>query len=83
MNWLVVPEESERWTTVIAVGELQARVELRDRRVVPGGDLAQVDFGDRPAVEFQARLDARKVVGDGDAPKRSGRGPAYRSFRRP
>ena len=63
----VVPEESERWTTVIAVlGSVERRVQRLDRGVVPGLDLAEEDVGDRLAVELQAGLHAGQVVGDGD-----------------
>ena len=67
MKPAVVPEESERWTTVIVVlGQRDARVQRLDRRVVPGLDLADEDRAERRAVELQAALDAREVVGDGD-----------------
>ena len=67
MKPAVVPEESERWITVIAVlGSVDAGVQRLDLGVVPGLDLAEEDVGDRLAVELQAGLDAWQVVGDGD-----------------
>ena len=63
----VVPEESERWITVIAVlGQRHTRVQGRDLGVVPGLDLADEDVAERLAVELQAALDTGQVVGDGD-----------------
>ena len=46
-----------------------ARVQRLDLGVIPGLDLAEVDVGDRLAVELQAGLHAGEVVGDGDRAK--------------
>ena len=67
MKPAVVPEESERWMTVIAVlGSVTPGFSALIAGVVPGLDLAEVDVGERRAVELQAGLDAGQVVGDGD-----------------
>ena len=47
----------------------RVRVEVLDRAVVPVLDLAEVDVGDRLAVELEALVDARQVVGHGDRPE--------------
>ena len=48
--------------------QLGVRVELRDRRIVPGLDLAEIDLGERRAVDRQfARLDAVEIHDRHDA----------------
>ena len=50
-------------------GQLDAGIELRDRRIVPFRDLAEEDLGDGRAVERQfARLDAGKFISGTTAP---------------
>ena len=45
-----------------ADGQIELRVELLKRRVIPFGDLAEVDIGEGRAVEHDvARLDARRI----------------------
>src|SRR3954471_2773191 len=51
-------------------GDRRAAVERLDRRVVPALDLAQVDVGQRLAVELEAALDAVEVVGGRDRAQR-------------
>src|SRR3954452_3309907 len=51
------------------VGQLHVRVRLRDGGVVPLLDVAEEDVGGRLAVELEALLDARDVVGDRDGPE--------------
>ena len=65
----VVPEPSERCTTAIAwVGSLALGIELLDRRIIPGLDFAEVNLGERRAVEHElARLDAVEVDDRHDA----------------
>ncbi len=69
MKLKVVPEPSARWMTAIGqVGQLHVRVELLDRRIVPVGDLAEVDLGERRAVEHDvARLHAVEIDDRHDA----------------
>ena len=43
-------------------GKADARVQLRDRRVVPLGNLAEEDVGQNRSAEFQLLRDARDVV---------------------
>ena len=50
----------------VRVGQLQARVLAGDLGVVPLLDLAEVDVGERLAVELEPALDAGQVVGRGD-----------------
>ena len=58
----VVPEPSERWTTLILVdGQLDAGVQARDRRVVPGRDLADVDAA-RAASAVELELAGRDAL---------------------
>ena len=67
VKMLVVPEPSERWTQVERlVGQVHARVERGDCRVVEVGDRPEGDLGDRVAVEHEA-VEAGLVVGDGHA----------------
>ena len=48
----------------LQVGQLQPRIERGDARVVPARDLAQVDVGERCAVQRQLTVrDARQVDG--------------------
>ena len=54
----------------VRVGQVDAGVQRRDLLVVPLRDSAEVDVGDRRAVESQARLDAVEVVRDGDRAER-------------
>ncbi len=49
----------------LEVGQVDARVQLRDRRVVPLADLAVEDLGDRRGVQDQL-VDARDVEADRD-----------------
>ena len=57
MKLKVVPEPSERRTTVIASRrQLQLGIELLDRRIIPFGDLAEIDVGEGLAVETPGRL---------------------------
>ena len=65
----VVPEPSERRTTVISSsGSLSAGIEIRDRLVVPFLDLAEVDVGEQRARELdRARRDAFDVHDRHDA----------------
>src|SRR5262249_57783557 len=46
-------------------GQVDARVQLLDLRVVPLRDLPEVDVGDHAAGQVQVVLDARQVVEDG------------------
>ena len=64
----VVPEPSERCTTVIACGGSLARIELLDRRIVPGLDLAEEDRWRASGRRARARrLDAFDVDDRHDA----------------
>ena len=59
----VVPEPSERCTTVMSRGrQLDAGVQLGDRRVVPLLDLAEEDVGEQRAGELQLAATPRQVV---------------------
>ena len=80
-----VPEESERWIAVIGVlGRRDTGVEPRDRGVVPGLDRAEVDVGDRGAIELQAGLHAGEVVETVIAPRNIGSAqPVRRPWRAP
>ena len=46
-------------------GQRNARIELRDGRIIPGGDLSQEDVGKHRPGEFQLRRNAYHVVDDG------------------
>ena len=69
MKLKVVPEPSERWATTIGGGgQRQRGIERLDRRIVPRGDGAHEDAGERLAVEHEvARLDAVDVDDRHDA----------------
>ena len=69
MKLKVVPEPSERWTTAMAShGSLRLAFSLAIAGIVPLGDLAEEDVGERLAVENQvAGLDAGDVDDRHDA----------------
>ena len=48
------------------VRQVNARIERGDFRVVPFGDVAEINVGERVAVQFEFRI-ARQIVDDGHA----------------
>ena len=68
VKMLVVPEPSERWTTLMSVlGRLTPGFERGDRRVVPVRDLAVEDAGDDVRRHLDRSRQALEVVGDHDS----------------